>query len=195
MISFLNGTLAAKTTTCAYIDVSGVGFEVNMPHTSISQLPDTGSKVMVHTYLHVSDSGFALYGFLLPAEERLFKNLISVSGIGPKIALAALSTFDVTDLALAIAAQDVSAVSKIPGVGKKSAQRIILELKDKVAQDAGTVSSADAPEVASDVVSLVRAALLSMGFTDSECTAALKGANGDFDESGLLQYALRKLGD
>lgn len=195
MISFLNGVLAGKNQTCAYIDVSGVGFEVNMPSVSLSLLPEVGSKVSVHTYLNVSDSGFSLYGFLSSDEEEMFKSLISVSGIGPKIALAALSTFDAKELLSAITAQDVSRVSKIPGVGKKSAQRIILELKDRLSdEDTIAVSASGSDVTASDVKALVRSALLSMGFTDAECSAALAKAPAGLDESELLQYVLKKLG-
>lgn len=196
MISFLNGVLAGKSLSCAYIDVSGVGFEVSMSQTSLSLLPETGSKVMIHTYLNVSDSGFSLYGFLSSEEESLFKKLIGVSGIGPKIALAALSTFEASDLLSAIAAQDVSKVSKIPGVGKKSAQRIILELKDKLEGDAIPSSDGGSSDAcSSDARSFVRSALLSMGFTDAECGAALDRSPDGLGESELLQYALKRLGN
>ena len=195
MISFLRGSLVSRGFTSAYVDVSGVGFEVNMPQASLSMLPEPGTEVIIHTYLHVSESGFALYGFLSPDEEGLFKNLISVSGIGPKIALAALSTFDAKDLAAAIATQDVSKVSKIPGVGKKSAQRIILELKDKLVDEVPVSGGSKSTKGAdSDVFVLVRSALLSMGFTDAECSTALNDAPDDMDESELLQYALKRLG-
>lgn len=195
MIAFLNGKLVAKSLTCAYIEVSGVGFEVSMSQTSLSLLPESGSNVMVHTYLNVSDSGFSLYGFLSEREEELFKQLIGVSGIGPKIALAALSTFEANDLVSAVIAQDVAKVSKIPGVGKKSAQRIILELKDKISGDVDMPSTAKSSDAeVSDVKALVRSALISMGFTDAECSAALDKAPADMDESKLLQYALKRLG-
>lgn len=195
MISFVKGILEAKTLSSAYVDVSGVGFEVNMPQTSLSMLPEIGSPVMIHTYLHVSDAGFALYGFLSSDEEGLFKSLISVSGIGPKIALAALSTFDAAELSGAIAMQDVSTISKIPGVGKKSAQRIILELKDKISSEGSVAQVVAGSDTSScDVKPLVRDALLSMGFTDAECKTAFNDAPGDMGESELLQYALKRLG-
>lgn len=131
MIAFLNGRFVGKNSTSAFIDVNGVGFEVLMSQSGLMDLTKADSSVSVYTYLHISDTGATLYGFLSSEEVEMFKKLIGVSGIGPKIALAALSTFKPSELISAIVAQDVSRVSKIPGVGKKSAQRIILELKDK----------------------------------------------------------------
>ena len=130
MIAFLKGTLAGKTATTAYIEVNGVGFAVGMSQASLSKLPELGGPVQVHTYLQVREDEMSLYGFLSLEEQALFEQLIGVSGIGPKVALAALSAFPSPQaLAAAIAAQDVAAVQRIPGVGKKTASRIILELK------------------------------------------------------------------
>ena len=129
MIAFLKGKLAGKTPQVAYIDVNGVGYAVFMSATALSKLPESGGAVAVLTYLQVSDAGIALYGFLSEEEKATFERLIGVTGVGPKVALAALSTFSPRALADAVAAQDVALVQKIPGVGKKSASRIILELK------------------------------------------------------------------
>ena len=129
MIAFLKGIVAAKFAQKAYLDVNGVGFEVNMSLTGIASLPDVGSSASVLTYLQTRDDGMTLYGFSTEKEKALFEKLIGVSGVGPKGALAALSTFSPDDLVAAIAAQDVAKVSKIPGVGKKTASRIILDLK------------------------------------------------------------------
>ena len=117
MIAFLKGTLAGKTTTTAYIEVSGVGYAVGMSQASLSKLPEAGSAVEVHTYLQVRDDGLSLFGFLSLEEKALFERLISVSGVGPKVALAALSSFTPAGLVSAISAQDVAAVQRIPGVG------------------------------------------------------------------------------
>ena len=118
MIAFLRGKLAARTATQALIDVGGVGYAVNMSGTALSRLPEQGTPVEVLTYLQVSEQGIALYGFLTEAERALFEELIGVSGIGPKVALATLSFFEPEDLVRAIATEDVKAVSRIPGVGK-----------------------------------------------------------------------------
>ncbi len=195
MIAFLNGTLAAKNAASAYIDVAGVGYEVFMSQAALIELPPVGSDIMVHTYMQVSDSGIALYGFLSPDEEQMFRLLVGVSGIGPKIALAALSTFTTSDLISAIVSQDVSRVSHIPGVGKKSAERIILELRDKL-QDVASSSDASAlgQAASSNVFVAVRTALTSMGFSSEECESAFLNAPPNLSESKLLQYALKNLG-
>ena len=115
MIAFLKGALAGKTAACAYIDVQGVGYAVGMSQGALSKLPAVGEPVQVHTYLQVSDNGIALYGFLTLEEKALFERLIGVSGVGPKVALAALSSFTPEALVAAVQAQDVAAVQKIPG--------------------------------------------------------------------------------
>lgn len=195
MIAFLNGTLAGKSLTCAYVEASGVGYAVNMSQAALSKLPEVGSPVQVLTYLQVSDSGIALFGFLSEDEKALFERLITVSGVGPKVALAALSTFSPKALADAIAAQDTALVSKIPGVGKKTASRIILELKGSLEE--GLMSLFDEPQAQSVIDDRLKGAteaLLSMGFTSAEAELALKGAPEGATESALLQYALKRLG-
>ena len=203
MIAFLKGRLASRTSTMAIIDVGGVGYAVQMSGTDLSRLPETGSAVEVLTYLQVSDAGVALYGFQTEGERALFEELIGVSGIGPKVALATLGFFSPEELVAAIAAEDVKAVSRIPGVGKKTAQRMILELKGSLADfggaqgalpglaDAGAAGGRTAAQSARDGV---WDALLSMGFTAKEAELALKGAPEDGGEGVLLQYALKKLG-
>ena len=193
MIAFLEGIVAGKTLTSAFVNVNGVGFEVGMSSSSLGKLPETGQPVSVHTYLQLRDDGMSLYGFLTLEEKALFERLITVSGVGPKVALAALSSYSPSQLADLIAAQDVAAVQRIPGIGKKTASRIILELKGSLDEGLpGLFGSAAPSENAS--LSGAREALLSMGFTSAEADLALKGAPEDATESALLQYALKKLG-
>lgn len=195
MIAFLKGTLAGKTTTTAYIEVSGVGYAVGMSQASLSKLPEAGSAVEVHTYLQVRDDGLSLFGFLSLEEKALFERLISVSGVGPKVALAALSSFTPSGLVSAISAQDVAAVQRIPGVGKKTASRIILELKGSLDQGlAGLFDESEAAPVQAECLKGAHEALLSMGFTAAEADLALKGSPEGADEGRLLQYALKRLG-
>lgn len=130
MIAFLRGLLVEKTSDMAFLDVAGVGYGVGMSSTSLSKLPDLGQEVRIYTYMQVREDAVSLYGFLNPDEKNLFMRLIGVSGIGPKVALAALSTYAAEALIAAIVAQDNAAISRIPGVGKKTASRILLELKD-----------------------------------------------------------------
>lgn len=199
MIAFLKGRLAGKTASCAFVDVQGVGYAVGMPSGALAKMPEVGQEVQVHTYLQVSENGIALYGFLSLEEKALFERLITVSGIGPKVALAALSAFSPEALVSAVQAQDVAAVQKIPGVGKKTASRIILELKGSF--DEGLASLFDADGQPSAAVSAsaaamagARDALLSLGFASAEADVALKGAPAGADENALIKYALKRLG-
>ncbi len=193
MIAFLEGVIAGKTLASVYLNVGGVGFEVGMSQAGLSKLPQVGEQVLVHTYLQVRDDGMSLFGFLSLEEKALFEKLITVSGVGPKVALAALSSYTPSELATLIAAQDIAAVQRIPGVGKKTASRIVLELKGSLDQGIGSLFAEDV-QVVSKAVEGAREALLSMGFTSAEADLALKGAPEDGTESTLLQYALRKLG-
>lgn len=199
MIAFLKGTLVAKSSDTAFIEVNGVGYAVGMAQTSLAKLPNIGAELRVHTYLQVRDDGLSLFGFLSLEEQTLFEQLIGVSGVGPKAALSALSTFSSpAALASAIAAQDVAAVQKIPGVGKKTASRIILELKGSLDHGLeglfGATQDTQAAQSGSAALQAAREALLSMGFTSVEIDLALKDAPETDGEETLLKYALKRLG-
>lgn len=193
MIAFLDGTVAGKTLTSALVSVGGVGFEVGMSSSALSKLPEAGEHVVVFTHLQVRDDGMSLFGFLSQDEKALFEKLISVGSVGPKIALAALSTYSPQQLAGFIAAQDVTAIQRVPGIGKKMASRIILELKGSLAEEAVGLFG-DGGVGGSQAMADARAALLSMGFTEAEVDLSLKDAPDGADDSALLQYALKKLG-
>lgn len=195
MIAFLKGTLVSKTASMAFIEVGGIGYAVAMSQSGLSKLPAAGAPVEVYTYLQVREDALALYGFLSLEEKALFERLIAVGGVGPKVALAALSAFSPQALASAIAAQDVAAVQRIPGVGKKTASRIILELKGSLDQGLEGLFDEGAPAAVTDAgVQGAVEALLSMGFTSAEADIALKGAPAGADEGVLIQYALKRLG-
>lgn len=194
MISFIKGELVATDVEGAIIEVNGIGYRVAMSYNSLTKLGTVGSVVQVLTYLYVREDALVLYGFASEEERRLFEKLITVSGIGPKVALSALSQFEAEELIAAIVAQDASAVQKIPGVGKKTAQRIVLELKDALGtSDLGPLFTAAKP--ASGSADAATDALLSMGFTSAEAQLALQGAPDDASESELLRYALKRLGE
>ena len=197
MIAFLSGEVAAVLPpNTAYIDVAGVGYAVSMPQGDLGKL-EVGKSARVLTYLSVS--GIALYGFLSEEEKALFEKLIGVSKVGPKMALAALSTYTPRELADAIAAQDIARVSHIPGVGKKTAERIILELKGTLERGLETLFDSGAADGVASAASVALTgateALLSMGFTSAEAEVALKGAPEGAGEGALLQYALKRLGN
>lgn len=190
MIAFLTGRVAERGATSCVLEVGGFGLNLAMSTGSLAALPHEGDTVRVHTYLHVRDDELSLFGFSTVEEKRMFELLITVSGVGPKVALAALSAYSPTALVEAISSEDVAVVSSVPGVGKKTAQRIILELKEKVAAASGG-GSAPAPDGAANDA---REALLAMGFSPPETTAALKGAQRGASTDELVRHALRRLG-
>ena len=195
MIAFLQGKLAGKTEERAYLNVGGIGYAIGMSTHALSSLPAIGETVLIYTYLQVREDNLSLFGFLSEEEKMLFEHLISVSGVGPKVALAALSSYKPNDLIAAIAGQDVGLVTSIPGIGKKTASRIILELKDKLKTIVLSEASTESSHTEVQLNMFVREALLSMGFSSEETQRGLEGAPADASESELLQFALRKLAD
>lgn len=195
MISFLEGAVASKGPGTACLDVGGVGYALAMSQSAVAALPAVGERARVLCRLQVSDAGVALYGFASEDERALFDDLLQVSGIGPKTALAALSYYTAGQLLAAVAAQDVKAIAKVPGIGKKSASRIVLELKDRLPEGAGgdVVPAEAGEEPSSAALDAVREALRSMGFTADEVDFACKGADADLPEQQLLQQALKRL--
>jgi Holliday junction DNA helicase RuvA len=194
VIAFLSGRVAGKTSAHALIEVHGVGYQLAMSSSSLAALPPVGDDVTVHTYLYVREDEISLFGFESPAEKKAFELLITVSGVGPKVALAALSTLSPEDLAAAVSAEDVGMISSVPGIGAKTAQRIILDLKDKLG--VGLAHGA-APRGGAAATASAEAtdALLGMGFSAAEAAAALKGYEGAAgDPQALLRYALQRLG-
>lgn len=193
MIAFLTGRVAERTPTHLLLDVNGVGYSLAMSTGALAALPATGDTVTIYTHLHVREDELSLYGFESPAEKSLFEMLITVSGVGPKVALAALSSFAPEALASAICAEDIALVGTIPGVGKKTAQRIVLDLKDKL-DSAGASMAAGGKGVAAQSAQ-AREALQSMGFSSAEIAAAMKGFDGDpGDAQSQLKHALKRLG-
>lgn len=191
MIAFLTGRVAGRGVGYALLDVGGVGYRLLMSSASLAALPAKGDEVTVLTHLHVREDELTLFGFENQAEQEAFAALMTVSGVGPKLALAVLSTLTPDELAGAIATEDVAAVSAVPGVGRKTAQRIIVDLADRL----GRVGEGGAtqPGTASGALVEAREALLAMGFSAAEISVALKGAP-QADSSGLLRFALARLG-
>lgn len=193
MIAFLRGKLASKAYDYVVLDVSGVGYKIMLSGQSVSRLPEIGTEIQLLTKMIVKEDDVALYGFQNATEQNVFERLISVSGIGPKAALSILSNYSAEEVIEIIASQDSVRMQKAPGIGKKTASRIILELKDVFAQVGGDLSS-QTPSVSTSALQGAREALLSMGFTSTEIDLALKDAPSEETETGLLQYALKRLG-
>lgn len=190
MIAFITGRVAAKAPGFALVEAGGIGYRLLMATSSLSALPAEGDEVTVHTYLHVREDELTLYGFENEEERAVFESLIGVTGIGPKVALAVISSLRPDALRAGIAREDVALISSVPGIGKKTAQRLILELKDKIdVPDLGRGPGAG-PLAASEA----RDALLAMGFSPAEATVALRDAPADASAEVLLKSALRALG-
>lgn len=192
MIAFLTGRVVAKRPASALIDVGGVGYQLAMSTGSLAALPADGDEVTVWTHLHVREDELSLFGFESEAEKNAFELLITVSGVGPKVALSALSAMSADTLAQAIATEDDKLIATIPGVGKKTAQRIVLDLKDKL----GTREIGSSVRGAGQALAVAEAsdALLGMGFSSAEIAIALQGSDKGADTQSLVRHALKRLG-
>lgn len=191
MIAFLTGRLVARSDGSALLDVNGVGYRLLMSANSLGSLPEPGDEVTILTHLHVREDELTLFGFENDDERRAFEALLGVSGVGPKVALATLSVLTPAALATAVASEDVALVSSVPGVGKKTAQRIIVDLADRLGDSSGI--RAAGTQRPSSAEGETRDALLAMGFSPAEVSSALAGAEGA-DAGQLLRSALRRLG-
>ncbi len=172
MIGRLSGILAEKHPPQVLVDVAGVGYEVDVPMSSFYNLPAIGERVSLHTHFVVREDAQQLFGFLTLKERSAFRELIRISGVGPKLALSVLSGLSVDDLAQCVALQEAGRLTKVPGIGKKTAERLLLELKGKLADalpQAGT-GGTPAAGVAADALH----ALLALGYSDKEALPALK---------------------
>ena len=187
MISFLEGEVADKSGTRVVISVAGIGYEVLVPTSTVGTLPPVGGRARLFTRLQVRDDAIVLYGFGSTAERELFDLLVTVSGVGPKVALSFLSVLAPEALRRAVASGDVAALTIVPGVGKKVAQRVVLDLRDRLG---GEGVSFEGP------LADVREALLSLGLSAQEASEALGALPTDGDRSveELLRLALRRLG-
>ena len=199
MIAHIDGILSEKNADSVVIDCQGVGYELSVSMSTLAACPASGKSVKLYTYLAVREDGVELFGFLSREEKNMFLRLIGVSGVGPKSALGLLGVLSVHDLSVALVTGDVAALSRAPGIGKKTAQRIALELKDKVTQtdvsaaaDRSTVVPA-APEASDHIMEAIEA-LTALGYSSAEAREAIGRVR---DQSGkseeLIRLALRAM--
>jgi holliday junction DNA helicase RuvA len=198
MIALLKGTIVEKQPNRLVVDVHGVGYEVQVPLSTFYQLPDQGGEVLLRIHTHVREDVLALFGFMTTLEQQIFERLIAISGIGPRLAIAVLSGIDAHDLVRAVQLGDTARLTTIPGIGRKTAERITLELKDRLARLAIAVP-AEAGDAARGGESLrgdLLSALLNLGYhrplAERAVEAALK-ASGDDSFEARLKIALRQL--
>ena len=189
MIGRLTGSLAEKNPPQIVLDVGGVGYELDVPMSTFYNLPSAGVRVTLLTHFAVREDGHYLYGFLSEAERFAFRQLLKISGIGARTALSVLSGLSVGDLAAAVAQQEVGRLIKVPGIGKKTAERLLLELKGKLAHTTGVSLAAVVDDARQDILN----ALLALGYNDKEATAALKQLPADVGTSDGIRQALKLL--
>ena len=191
MIGRLHGTLLEKNPPQVLLDVQGVAYEVDVPMSTFYNLPATGVAVTLFTHLVVREDAHLLYGFGTDGERRAFRQLLKISGIGARIALSVLSGLSVTELAQAVTLQESGRLTRIPGIGKKTAERLLLELKDKLGADLTTAVGAHRePPPSSDVLH----ALVALGYSEKEAVAAIRTLPDGVSVTDGIRQALKLLG-
>ena len=189
MIGRITGTLLEKHPPQVLVDVGGVGYEVDVPMSTFYNLPATGQPVTLVTHLVVREDAHLLYGFGSQEERAAFRQLVKVSGIGAKIALGVLSGMSVTDLAQAVASQEVGRLTRIPGIGKKTAERKLLELRDKLVASGAAGHGEPVTAAGDDVLN----ALLALGYNEREAHSAIKLVPAGLSVSESIRQALKSL--
>jgi Holliday junction DNA helicase RuvA len=193
MIGRISGLLLEKIPPLVLVDVRGVGYEIDVPMSTFYNLPTVGTEIVLHTHLVVREDVHLLFGFATEAERSVFRQLVKISGVGARTALALLSGLSVADLHQAVAAQDSGRLTKIPGVGKKTAERLLLELRDKLGAGAiGASEAAGGVRVASSGSDVLNA-LLSLGYNDREASFAIRQLPADLNVADGIRQALKIL--
>jgi Holliday junction DNA helicase RuvA len=188
VIGRLSGLLAEKNPPQLLVDVGGVGYEVDVPMSTFYNLPALGERVTLLTHFVVREDAQVLFGFLTASERSTFRQLVKVSGVGPRMALSILSGLSVSELAQAISLQETARLVRVPGIGKKTAERLLLELKGKLGPDLALPA-----QVSTAAQADILQALLALGYNDREAAAALKGLPADVGVSDGIKLALKSL--
>ena len=189
MIGRLTGILVEKSPPQILLDVQGVGYEIDVPMSTFYNLPLPGARVVLFTHLVVREDAHLLFGFGSDAERQAFRMLTRISGIGARTALSVLSGLSVAELAHTVTLQDAGRLTKIPGIGKKTAERLLLELKDKLGADLGPGAGARVPTASSDILN----ALVALGYSDKEAVATVKKLPDGLSVADGIRQALKLL--
>ena len=189
MIGRLSGILLEKNPPQLLVDCGGVGYEVDVPMSTFYNLPQVGEKVQLFTHQAIREDAHLLFGFGNAEERAVFRQLIKISGVGARTALSILSGMSIADLAQAVTLQESGRLVKVPGIGKKTAERLLLELKGKLGADIGAAGGRAVPDAQSDILN----ALLALGYSDKEALAALKGVPAGSSVSDGIKLALKAL--
>ena len=195
MIAFITGTIEEKSENGVVINCNGMGYEVQTSTATLSSLPLVGEECKIYTYLQVKEDGISLFGFTTVDERELFYKLISVSGVGPKMAITVLSGMNISDLIVSILKEDTTALSRIKGLGKKTAERICLELKDKLTPVGGVLIDDNVIEINANVLDDACEALISLGLSKNEALRlARQNANENSTAEEIITSVLRNMG-
>jgi Holliday junction DNA helicase RuvA len=189
MIGRISGILLEKNPPQLLVDCHGVGYEVDVPMSTYYNLPGLGEKVVLFTHQAIREDAHLLFGFGNAAERGVFRQLIKITGVGARTALSILSGMTVPDLAQAVTLQESGRLMKVPGIGKKTAERLLLELKGKLGADLGAAGGAHLPDAQSDILN----ALLALGYSDKEALAAIKNMPAASSVSDGIKFALKAL--
>lgn len=195
MYAYIKGEIVDITEDNLVLECNQIGYNIRIPLSVAQRLPGTGATVKIYTYTSVREDAFQLFGFLSRDDLEIYKKLIAVNGIGPKGALSILSAMSADDLRFAILSGDAKAILKAPGIGNKSAERIILELRDKVHYSGESVSPEPSSEAGSEVINEALEALVSLGYSPAEALKALKqvAVTEDMDSGAVLKQALKRI--
>jgi Holliday junction DNA helicase RuvA len=189
MIGRITGTLAQKSPPQVLVDAQGVGYEIDVPMSTFYNLPAVGAQVSLLTHFVVREDAQQLFGFLTPAERGTFRELLKISGVGPRTALSILSGLGVDDLAQAVSRQEAARLVKVPGIGRKTAERLLLELKGRIGAELAPQTAAAQDDAQADIVQ----ALVALGYNDREARAALKALPAEVGVSEGIKLTLKAL--
>jgi Holliday junction DNA helicase RuvA len=195
MIGRLTGLLARKEPPSLLLDVNGVGYELDAPMSTFYDLPAVGDKVTLYTHLVVREDAQLLYGFSRESQRQLFRSLLKVNGVGPRVALAVLSGLSEQELLLCLANEDIARLTKVPGIGRKTAERLVIELRDKISLTAAPAGAAARPvAVPADPVQEAVSALIALGYKPNEASRAVSSVpSGGLKSEDIIRQALKGL--
>ncbi len=195
MIGFLSGTILHKQPPWLVLNVSGVGYELEAPMTTFYDLPEVGEKVELHTHLVVREDAQLLYGFSRIKQRELFRNLLKVNGIGPRVGLAILSTMNAQEFQACVMAEDVMQLTRVPGIGRKTAERLLIEMRDKVDQmfDTGATVTGTTEKSVTESTTDAISALIALGYKPAEATNHIRALDSGLSSEELIRQALRNM--
>jgi len=194
MIGRIHGILLQKEPPAMLVDVGGIGYELEAPMTTFYDLPSTGSEVTLYTHLVVREDAHLLFGFSRASQRSLFRSLLKVNGIGPRVALAILSGMNENEFALCVSSEDIARITKVPGIGKKTAERLIVEMRDKVEAGDVVLRAGSSAALPTDPASEAVSALMALGYKGNEASRLVRNVSGDdLTTEDIIRQALRNI--